>query len=62
MPTALPPLNRPRTFGIRACGQTQALVYEAGGLNADELFRGQDPSIEPLLEGRGFIDTPSPDA
>ena len=33
-------------------------VYEAGGLrDADELyrnFRGQDPSIEPLLEGRGF--------
>ena len=33
-------------------------VYEAGGLReADELyrnFRGQDPSIEPLLEGRGF--------
>ncbi|MDJ0792649.1 MAG: M3 family metallopeptidase [Woeseiaceae bacterium] len=33
-------------------------VYEAGGLQeADELyrkFRGQDPSIEPLLEGRGF--------
>lgn len=33
-------------------------VYEAGGLReAEELyrnFRGQDPSIEPLLEGRGF--------
>ncbi|MEC8046601.1 MAG: M3 family metallopeptidase [Pseudomonadota bacterium] len=33
-------------------------VYEAGGLKpADELyrnFRGKDPSIEPLLEGRGF--------
>ncbi len=33
-------------------------VYESGGLReADELyrnFRGQDPSIEPLLEGRGF--------
>ncbi len=33
-------------------------VYEAGGLReADELyrnFRGQDPNIEPLLEGRGF--------
>ena len=33
-------------------------VYEAGGLReADELyreFRGKDPSIEPLLEGRGF--------
>ena len=36
----------------------QKWVYEAGGLKpADELyrnFRGQDPSIEPLLEGRGF--------
>ncbi|MDJ0709177.1 MAG: M3 family metallopeptidase [Woeseiaceae bacterium] len=36
----------------------QKWVYEAGGLReADELyrnFRGQDPSIEPLLEGRGF--------
>ncbi len=33
-------------------------VYQSGGLmEADELyrnFRGQDPSIEPLLEGRGF--------
>ena len=33
-------------------------VYQSGGLReADELyrnFRGQDPSIEPLLEGRGF--------
>lgn len=33
-------------------------VYEAGGLRpADELyrnFRGKDPSIEPLLRGRGF--------
>lgn len=33
-------------------------VYESGGLKpADELyrnFRGKDPSIEPLLEGRGF--------
>ncbi len=33
-------------------------VYEAGGLKpADELyrnFRGKDPSIEPLLRGRGF--------
>ncbi|MED5581911.1 MAG: M3 family metallopeptidase, partial [Pseudomonadota bacterium] len=36
----------------------QKWVYEAGGLKpADELyrnFRGKDPSIEPLLEGRGF--------
>ena len=47
-------------------GRLKRWVYEAGGLKpADELyrnFRGQDPSIEPLLEGRGFIDTPSPDA
>ena len=47
-------------------GRLKRWVYEAGGLRpADELyrnFRGQDPSIEPLLEGRGFIDTPSPDA
>lgn len=36
----------------------QRWIYEAGGLKpAGELyrnFRGQDPSIEPLLEGRGF--------
>jgi len=36
-------------------------VYEAGAsLEADELyrkFRGRDPSIEPLLEGRGFAVT-----
>ncbi len=39
-------------------GRLKQWVYEAGGLRpADELyrnFRGQDPSIEPLLEGRGF--------
>ncbi len=39
-------------------GRLKKWVYEAGGLKeADELyrnFRGQDPSIEPLLEGRGF--------
>ena len=39
-------------------GRLKKWVYEAGGLlEADELyrnFRGQDPSIEPLLEGRGF--------
>ncbi len=38
-------------------------VYEAGGLKpADELyrlFRGKDPSIEPLLEGRGFTNDSS---
>ena len=40
-------------------------VYEAGGLReADELyrnFRGQDPSNEPLLEGRGFATEESPE-
>ena len=39
-------------------GRLQRWIYEAGGLKpAGELyrnFRGQDPSIEPLLEGRGF--------
>lgn len=38
-------------------------VYESGGLReADELyrnFRGSDPTIEPLLEIRGFTDTTS---
>ena len=42
-------------------GRLKKWVYEAGGLReADELyrnFRGQDPSIEPLLEGRGFSAT-----
>ena len=42
-------------------GRLKKWVYEAGGLReADELyrnFRGQDPSIEPLLEGRGFSTT-----
>ncbi len=39
-------------------GRLKKWIYESGGLReADELyrdFRGQDPSIEPLLEGRGF--------
>ena len=47
-------------------GRLKRWVYEAGGLKpADELyrnFRGQDPSIEPLLEGRGFTSDTSPDA
>ena len=33
-------------------------------MEADELyrkFRGQDPSIEPLLEGRGFATEESPE-
>ena len=46
-------------------GRLKKWVYESGGLlPADELyrnFRGQDPSIEPLLEGRGFATTESPE-
>ena len=46
-------------------GRLKKWVYEAGGLReADELyrnFRGQDPSIEPLLEGRGFSTEESPE-
>jgi peptidyl-dipeptidase Dcp len=46
-------------------GRLKKWVYESGGLKpADELyrnFRGQDPSIEPLLEGRGFATTESPE-
>ena len=46
-------------------GRLKKWVYEAGGLlEADELyrnFRGQDPSIEPLLEGRGFATEESPE-
>ena len=42
----------------KLAARLQKWVYEAGGLKpAGELyrnFRGQDPSIEPLLEGRGF--------
>ncbi|MBT8088401.1 MAG: M3 family metallopeptidase [Gammaproteobacteria bacterium] len=45
-------------FDPETAARLQKWVYEAGGLReADELyrnFRGQDPSIEPLLEGRGF--------
>jgi peptidyl-dipeptidase Dcp len=45
-------------FDPELAARLQKWVYEAGGLReADELyrnFRGQDPSIEPLLEGRGF--------
>ena len=39
-------------------GRLKKWVYQSGGLReADELyrnFRGQDPSIDPLLRGRGF--------
>lgn len=45
-------------FDPETAARLKKWVYEAGGLlEADELyrnFRGQDPSIEPLLEGRGF--------
>ena len=45
-------------FDPATAARLKKWVYEAGGLRpADELyrnFRGSDPSIEPLLEGRGF--------
>ena len=45
-------------FDPEVAGRLQRWIYEAGGLReADELyrnFRGSDPSIEPLLRGRGF--------
>ena len=45
-------------FDPETAARLKKRVYESGGLReADELyrnFRGQDPSIEPLLEGRGF--------
>jgi peptidyl-dipeptidase Dcp len=45
-------------FDPELAARLKKWVYEAGGLReADELyrnFRGQDPNIEPLLEGRGF--------
>ena len=45
-------------FDPTVAGRLKKWIYEAGGLmEADELyrnFRGSDPSIEPLLEGRGF--------
>lgn len=45
-------------FDPEVAGRLKRWVYEAGGLReADELyrnFRGADPSIEPLLIGRGF--------
>lgn len=52
-------------FDPATAARLKKWVYEAGGLmEADELyrnFRGQDPSIEPLLEGRGFA-VEEPDA
>lgn len=51
-------------FDPEVAARLKTWVYEAGGLReADELyrnFRGADPSIEPLLIGRGFI-TPDGD-
>ncbi|MEM6473989.1 MAG: M3 family metallopeptidase, partial [Planctomycetota bacterium] len=45
-------------FDQEVAGRLKKWVYEAGGLQeADALyrnFRGADPSIEPLLTGRGF--------
>ena len=45
-------------FDQEVAGRLKKWIYEAGGLKeADELyrnFRGSDPSIEPLLKGRGF--------
>ena len=50
-------------FDPETAGRLKKWIYEAGGLReADELyreFRGKDPSIEPLLEGRGFSATGS---
>lgn len=45
-------------FDPATAARLKKWVYQSGGLReANELyrnFRGQDPSIEPLLEGRGF--------
>lgn len=50
-------------FDQATAARLKQWIYEAGGLReADELyrnFRGADPSIEPLLRGRGF-DVSSP--
>jgi peptidyl-dipeptidase Dcp len=50
-------------FDPATAARLKKWVYESGGLKeADELyrnFRGADPSIEPLLEGRGFDVTSS---
>ncbi len=46
-------------FDPETAARLKKWIYQAGGLHeADELyrnFRGADPSIEPLLRGRGFI-------
>jgi len=51
-------------YNPELAGKLKKWVYESGGLReADELyrnFRGSDPTIEPLLENRGFAeDKPS---
>ncbi|MEM8982759.1 MAG: M3 family metallopeptidase [Pseudomonadota bacterium] len=46
-------------FDTETAARLKKWVYQSGGLReADELyrlFRGRDPSIEPLLRGRGFL-------
>ncbi len=53
-------------FDPEVAGRLKKWIYEAGGLRpADELyrnFRGNDPSIEPLLIGRGFDPADSSDS
>ncbi|MEO0579341.1 MAG: M3 family metallopeptidase, partial [Pseudomonadota bacterium] len=53
-------LEAENIFDPETAGRLKKWVYQSGGLRpADELyrlFRGQDPSIEPLLRGRGFLD------
>jgi peptidyl-dipeptidase Dcp len=52
-------------FDPATAARLQKWVYEAGALReADELYRqyrGRDPSIEPLLKGRGFAVTEGDD-
>ncbi|MGI9232916.1 MAG: M3 family metallopeptidase [Woeseiaceae bacterium] len=52
-------------FDAETAARLKKWIYQSGGLReADELyrnFRGQDPSIEPLLEGRGFATGESAD-
>ena len=47
-------------YNPELAGKLKKWVYESGGLReADELyrnFRGSDPTIEPLLENRGFAE------
>ena len=47
-------------FDTETAARLKKWIYQSGGLReADELyrlFRGQDPSVEPLLRGRGFLD------